>query len=373
MLTVHVGLHKTGSTAIQNALSGMTREELRGIHYRGLNSAAGNDKFFESTRDLFQVPPRADRSPTVQLLRAGHHVVLSHETFLGHPWLPDTGEMYRHAVSGAAAMRSYFHDRTPFQIVIYLRTQNEWLESLYNQYAKSTAPAVNSTQFAERAMEARNFRWAQLISDLKEEVGPDRLIVRPYHPGINVTADFLTILALPTPQRLLQTKRENPSRSPGWLSLQQQLHDLLETAGDPDLLSWARMLDNGRESGESNADYSMFTEDTQSRLIEITASDWEYLPKVVADTHLAEPHRFESLAKGGQQARIKPYFGSLDKVSASEEAVRLLIAALPYVRTHPRNLPTRVKAMAARIRTKVQADSKDLSRETIAFLRRQLT
>ena len=349
----------------------MSRRELHGVHYRGTGSAAGNDGFAASADRHFQVPPRADATPTVRLLKAGHHVVLSEEAFLGRALRSDIGELYSHAVSRAAAVRDYFHDKTPFQVVIYLRPQHQWLESLYNQGAKNHTLRADSTEFAERAMEAPYFRWTRLINDLKEELGPDRLIVRPYRPGLNVIADFLTILGVPIPQRLLHPKPENPSLPPEQVALRARLRDLLEAAGDPGLLSWAHHLDNERVSQESTADFSMFTEDTQARLIQVAASDWEHLPAVVADTHLAEPHQFESLAQDVQQAEIKPYFGSLDDVSIAKEAVRLLTAALPYVRTHPIILRRRVNNLARRVRRKAQTDPNDLPRASIAFLRRK--
>ena len=369
MLTFHVGLTKTGSTALQIALSGMSRGELRGVHYRGSLSAAGNDGFVANGR--FQVAPRDDRTPTVRLLKAGHHVVLSHEVCLGHPWLPDPGEMHRDAIRSAVAMRDYFQDKTELRIVIYVRPQHQWLESLYNQYAKRTTPAVDSTEFAERAMGARYFHWTQLINDLKGALGPDRLIIRPYQPGINVTTDFLTILGLPTPQRYLQLKPENSSLTGHRLALQTQLGRALETTDRPSHWAlWATILDTGRVSRESNGDYSMFTEDIQSRLIEFAARDWERLSTPVADTHLADPHQFRSVAQDVEQAQIKPYFGSLNDGSVADEAVRLLAEAIPYVRTHPRNLPTRVKGVARMIRAKAQTDPKELPRAVITSLRR---
>jgi len=122
---------------------------------------------------------------------------------------------------------------------------------------------------------------------------------------------------------------------------------------------------------ESARGRSFFPEETQARLIEVAATDWRDLTKAVADTHLAEPHLFESLARDAEHAQVKPYVGSLDAVSCEDEAVRLLIEALPYVATHPRNLPKRAKTLVTRVRAKAQSDPKDLPRAAIANLRRK--
>lgn len=351
----------------------MSVDELQGVHYRGQECAADNDGF-RPPYESFQVPSRTRRAKLEQLLRADRSVVLSSENFLGSP-NPYRGEPYCQAAELAAAMRDYFLDQTEFRVVIYVRPQHEWLDSLFNQYAKSwvsTYP-LNPIEFAERSMGARYFQWTSLINDLKAEVGPDRLIVRPYRPDTNITADFLTCIGVPTPERLLTAQPENRSLAPEQLALRQRMAKSLTAAGNPNLAYWVHKLDEDSKSQPPTPIHSLFPEEIQAQLIEIAKVDWRRLSSTVADMHLGEPHLFESIAEEVEQARIKPYTGPLETLSIDNEALRILAEALPYVRTHPKSLPLRVKSVLVMARHQLSSNPRALVRTTMAFRRRRAT
>ena len=375
MLTIHVGLHKTGSSAIQHDLAHMSSEELRGVIYRG-RRGADNDGFLSADfPGNFAVPTKADRTPSVRMSKNGHHVVLSHENFLGHPYHPETGDLYGLAVTRAAAMRDYFINKTDFQIVIYLRRQHEWIESLYNHRAKTwkASEVVGSTEFVERLLGSRYFEWKHLVNDLKETVGPDRLIVRPYGPDTDATADFLTILGLPTPKRLKQQRARNSSLTPQQIALLQRLTEELESAGKWGLASWFRSSALGSMRAHMTPSYSFFTEEIQGRLIELTASDWLALPAAVADSALPVPHLFESLAVDAEQAPIRPFLGPLSGIPFDDEAVGLLADVLPYMRTHPKTLSKRAMTHLTKFATTFRHDHRGAVRRIgSSFTRRML-
>ena len=213
MLTIHVGLHKTGSTALQHTLSSMTKKELAGTIYRGAMSAAMNDGFMSFEPDSFGFRAAPARVPTVKHLRSGHDVVLSDEGFLGNAMIPEVGWVYRDANARALGMLDYFGDLTPFLVVLYVRPQHAWLESLYVQRVKWgwMTGRIDANEFAEKMMRAPFFRWSRLVEALLDAVGPDRLVVRPHVRSVDVSSDFLSLLNLNLPPRLRHHRSVNVS------------------------------------------------------------------------------------------------------------------------------------------------------------------
>jgi len=358
VLTIHVGLHKTGSTAIQKGLSRLSPGELRGIRYLGRESSANNDGFRWGARH-FCIPARAHQTQTVRLLRQGHHVVLSDEDFLGWPGREE-GEIYESAAEDAARVREFFKDITPFKLVVYIRPQQDWAESVYNQLAKSAE--LDAAKFGERLIESPYIRWSRLVADIKEQIGPDRLVVRPYLPDTNVTADFLSLLGLTTPRRLTAASRQNPSLTPQQLVLRQKLSKVLEDADELSLLGWAMQMVTTPVSRPSPQIFSYFPEVIQEELIRIAANDWAQLREEVADTLWASPRLFESVALHVQQASAKRYLGPLSDVSADEETVQLIRRLLPYVRSHPSNLPSRARRFFRRFSHQIESVSSNWMR-----------
>ena len=126
MLTIHVGLAKTGSSSIQESLRSLPAVSRPSLVYLG-------DDILCSTNG-FQVPRglSKNRSQTLRVLATNRDVVLSSEHYLSSAWI-----MYRNAVESALEMRSLFADHADFRVVIYLRPQLQYFESLYVQWSKA--------------------------------------------------------------------------------------------------------------------------------------------------------------------------------------------------------------------------------------------
>ena len=112
MLTIHAGLHKTGSSAIAQYFTKATADRKHRLGF-----VRGRSPAFEIPRSAAQW-----RDLTLGLLETHGDAVVAIDGILGSPW--GESEMYLGAKERAEVLREAFTGRTDFQGVIYLRPQS---------------------------------------------------------------------------------------------------------------------------------------------------------------------------------------------------------------------------------------------------------
>lgn len=179
MLTVHMGLHKTGSTSIQTVL-GLERGHIR------------RRQVYLPWTDLF-VTDGAIRTENVdriiRLSRRGWHVVASSEGALGQ-----MSRAYPQAAEVAEELARLFAS-IPLRVVVYLRPQHEWAASALGQL-RVEGGDCDPDSFARGLLTARGFHHAALVADLTQALPLGALIVRPYERQMDVLEDFFTSCGL---------------------------------------------------------------------------------------------------------------------------------------------------------------------------------
>lgn len=173
MLTVHVGLHKTGTTSIQAAL-GTAKGDIR------------RRQVYLRWTDLFITDGTVNESgvPAIRdLSRRGWSTVVSSEGALGPMSLvyPDAADVARTLESALTGI--------PFQVVVYLRPQHEWVSSAYTQYVKEGG-TDHPSDYVKTMLGLPHLRYCSLVDDLTDNLHEGRLIVRPYGPGCDAVTDF---------------------------------------------------------------------------------------------------------------------------------------------------------------------------------------
>ncbi len=178
-LFIHVGTHKAGSTTIQNLLNHESEELLKeGICYFG--------RFFQTSRIMrameeydeelvknFQneVQERIDAYEKNDV----HTYVTSNEKFSGHKML---------AYSNAPVIAQTLYDVfAPFnfdiKIIIYIRRQDKYLESMYTQKIKSLS-SFSFQEFLGEIEDLHAYHWDSFIDIFANEFGKDNIIVRSF-------------------------------------------------------------------------------------------------------------------------------------------------------------------------------------------------
>ena len=320
MLTVHVGLHKTGSTAIQSYLAKLPGGQRTGFSYLGVNKKnllGSNGTERPKTQEQW-------RQLTTGILESRRHVVISDEDILGSPW--GKGPMYSNALERAAEVYSAFDGLTNFQVVMYLRPQHQWFESAYTQMIQM-GKVIEAEEFVSRHVASRNAMYSRLVYDLKSVLGSDRLVVRAYPQETNVVDDFLTLIEIPKVSALVKVPRINRSINPAQVELLRLMYELTDNQQGP---LPARWFFQKYGSAGLLSDCSVLPEALQEKLIGLAIEDWPLLVREVEGTRLSEPGVFREIAEGLGRATIRPHIGlPIYKDEITRAAVRALLIAVP--------------------------------------------
>jgi hypothetical protein len=174
-LFVHIGTHKTGSTAIQKALKDsakrLARENIVWIPFL---------PFPDNVKYISDFDDAAVRSCREFLLREveqsgadqNARLVMSDEDFSGNPL---TG--YLNSSVTARMLRS-ITEGIDTRIIVYVRRQDSFLESLYTQRMYRGEDGSFS-EFMTR-IEGASYDWYRLVDQFAQQFGRDHTIVRPY-------------------------------------------------------------------------------------------------------------------------------------------------------------------------------------------------
>ena len=125
MISVHVGLHKTGTTSIQAAL-GTAKGHIR------------RRQAYLRWTDLFITDGTINEAgaPAIRRLsQRGWHAVVSSEGALG-----PMSTVYPDAAAVVGRLDELFPGGE-LQVIVYLRPQHEWAASAYTQYVKEGGTA----------------------------------------------------------------------------------------------------------------------------------------------------------------------------------------------------------------------------------------
>ncbi len=185
MLIIHIGTHKTGTTSLQSVLARGAEALLpHGIRYlqRGRGDGFAHHKLAWALRgrrntdmsvwDRLRAELAASKSPTN---------LLSSEAF----WLEDPAEVKRQ-----------LGDTQDVRIVLYVRRQDKYLQSLYKQTVASGRKPDFAAWLAE--MHVRG-DYLSVVRNWAAQFGADAVTVLPYERDgrpIDLVADFSRFLGV---------------------------------------------------------------------------------------------------------------------------------------------------------------------------------
>jgi len=227
-LFIHLGMHKTGSTAIQHFLTNNQGSlEENGIHYlqsaRGMRDGVSHAKLGYSFAKIVNDKNNPQLTPTNGRSITSQHVaiitrnlediyneiaessytnyIISHEGLF--PLFIDDLTVQKDDLS-----LSYMNwlrklaEICEINYIVYLRRQDLWVESLYAQYQKGGAP-LRLLPFEDFVIKIKNsgvLDYAQVVTNLRKLPGTHHIFVRPFESQQlrkkDVVTDFMAILGL---------------------------------------------------------------------------------------------------------------------------------------------------------------------------------
>ena len=252
-LLLHVGTHKTGTTALQ-ALLVLNREALaaQGIYIPDtgrVHQTADYDTpgHHALAWELSAPPPHPLIESAVEELRAhaARTAVVSSEEF----------SPIHHHVEAMSSLRSAFADagyRTV--VVLYLREQARYAESIFQQNIRDhrdLAFAATIEEILDQGFRVRGdfrfeFCYSRMLDALAQAFGGENIVVRPYLPDRGpeyIHRDFLRVLGMLHGSFAMDFKMTIANESYTLRALLQALYQTLrnnETIADDALAAFVR-------------------------------------------------------------------------------------------------------------------------------------
>lgn len=234
--------------------------------------------------------------------------------------------MYSSAIGNAAKLANFFGE-SPFRLVVYLRPQHEWFESLYSHHIRGGGTQAPE-EFVRPLLNFPFSRWSTLISGLKSVIGSDRLSVRIMEAERDSLSDFLEVIGIEN-QSAFRTRSRNVS--PSALAMEALRRVNLESTSTREQWRSRRFVENNF-SGR-NSEYSLFPPDLQIALKTLVSEDWGNLSATVDGTAVSSsPESFAETGLRVQQSKCRPSLWPGDPRSMArtlEEASYLLARAAP--------------------------------------------
>lgn len=213
-LLIHIGMMKTGTTALQKYLfENADVLESHGWIYPILDSNTASDKKFNDIRE---------RGGNGHFLYGASQIIDTKSRNWNHGWEIILSDLKHKNVILSSELitiedpeiflKCALEKYNNIKVLIYLRRQDRWIESCYNENVKTNHLFGGIKEYIDSEKKAHYLQQLDLISRI---VGKENLIVRVYEKqqlvNKDIVADFLSVLAIQTENEFQDKCFINPS------------------------------------------------------------------------------------------------------------------------------------------------------------------
>ena len=258
---LHIGTHKTGTTTIQRKLQDNKNElmkegfaviaipnKLKGL--MTISDSKDIDTYTEQLQDIVEKETNNDLD-----------IIASWEGFSGNYY---KGYDNSHLI--AKVVRNCFpQDLYDVKVVVYLRAQDSFIESLYTQEIHAGGDS-KFEGFCSKINVYHDFDWTKLVNNYSDEFGCNNLIVKTYsRERLNkvggLLSEFSAIINSNVLKNITEIKNENVGFNQGALELARKVNKVLNPEQRKQLRSLLHSISEPK-------DYSFFSSDEREKIVE---------------------------------------------------------------------------------------------------------
>lgn len=257
LVSVHAGLHKTGTTAIQSVL------------YELLHRLPRDTRLFRLGLEAHQL---VGTEFYLRRPKDARKLLLSSEDLFG-----DVRDFYSGHLDAMLQTKASLASLGIRDVLLYFRPQWFWLESVYRQLVLrglQTSPE----EFSINYLELHPPRFSKLAESAFEVFGVENVRIRWVVPGFNAQDDYFRYQGLNIPEafRKLEKNQGNSNPSALWA-----IQSIFRTADEQQIFaSGANKVLQKLALPEVSEPKSLFSKKTQSALHDLYLEDREALDSV---------------------------------------------------------------------------------------------
>lgn len=253
-LYIHIGTHKTGTSMIQENLIFNVNYHLKNqiLNFLGItediNTLMTQTEYNENltNRIIEKFNSQIDSFSQLEYKK----YILSFEGLSG-----DSNNGYKNSKTVAKTLKEVtkkLHNINDVKIIVYLRKQNDYIESLYNQMIKQG----NSYTFKEflSKYDKESFNWELLLNSFEEEFGFENIILKRYDKeylpySYSIIDDFYKILEIDDFE-YIKEETINPGLSRDAVEILRLVNKELETTEEKKKLRYMLQSSAPKQKGE---------------------------------------------------------------------------------------------------------------------------
>lgn len=288
-LLIHIGMPKTGTTALQNFLL-QNDDQLQkyGWRYPLLSEKRISDMSdIEDSGNAFYMY-RSSISNNKEVFEEGMEVALK---YLEDKSVIMSAEgISRNGINPfiSAARQSYEN----IKVVIYLRRQDREIESLYNQHIKIGTEYGSFDKYIESDINREQYlEYLPKLDSVSRIIGKENLIVRVYEKqqliGNDIVTDFFSILGIPLDRdEWRRNEKTNPSIKGNYLEIKRLVNSVQGIESLFDNKEWGEIQADIYEVVielsrfyKDKGEYGFFTRDERRAFLENFAAENEQIAR----------------------------------------------------------------------------------------------
>lgn len=300
-LYLHIGMSKTGTKSIQNFcwenneilnrygycypdLSKLCPETIKVKNARFMIQQIKNDDK-EALDKVVQAKYREGMDIVIKLFETYDNVILSDEDIYQATYsrrkslwqeLKDDGEIFGFTV----------------KIIVYLRRQDEFMSSRWNQDIKDIKPDKRRTitweEYISEIPKSRQMNYFQKLESMAEYFGRENVIARRFQRGAfyqnSIYADFMKLIGLEMTDEYQISKEERNLNLPGNTHEFKRIVNGISELSDDDLMFMRRILEKCAAYSKAEYPCSMMSKEESKKII----SQYKKSNRRVAKEYLGE-------------------------------------------------------------------------------------